>query len=104
MGERLADQTTRRVRRQPTAPTLWKLSQAGAILREAIRDVVGAVKKCSTAATSTRMLQKMADEHRELAGPEMRWEKLTLAAMRKQLHDAKAAESEWHCLASTLAR
>lgn len=103
-----SDQTTQSLRRQPTAPTLWKLSQAGAILQEAIRDVVGAVKVCSTAAGSARLLQKMADENREHAEPqtetEMRWQTLVHAAMQKQVHDTKIAESDWHCLASTLKR
>lgn len=103
--QRLADQAPRNLRRQSTAPTLWKLSQAGAVFQEAIRDVVGAVKVCSKAVGSTRMLQKAAHERKELlAHPELRWRHLALAVMRKQLDDAKAAEAEWHGLASTLTR
>lgn len=58
-------ETPKKVTRQSTSPTLWKLSQAGVILQEVIRDVVGAVKTCSKVAASTRTLQRLADDRRE---------------------------------------
>jgi len=84
-------------------PTLWRLCQSKAILREAIHDIAASVKACSA-------MQKGAQEHPErTAPPATNWMKPCLPKLHalrilsRRLSDARNAESEWGQLASTIA-
>jgi len=123
--KRLAEQEPKDIEGYEATTTLWKLRQSVAIFREAMHDILGAVKACSLTKKLVEELKerdpriseacslaetpvekrKAWDLHTSEAAERMQRQLPKLSAVNafhKQLQDCRTAESEWRGLASTL--
>lgn len=102
--KRLAEREDKETASHKATPTLWKLRQSAAILREAIHDVLGAVQACPLKKKLVKE-RKEKDPSTSQAVDRMQWQLPKLFAVNafcRQLQDFRTAESEWRELASTL--
>lgn len=84
-------------------PTLWRLKESSQILREVFRDVLAAVKVCSSVDVCLLSLQQAVVEHKERLLPaRVRRHMSQICAcgiLTRQLSNPGATESDWHKLA-----
>jgi len=88
-------------------PSLVNLGQVSEVLREGMHDVLASVKACSLARASVHEMQKLVEERKGGDSSKALWQRARrqISAVNdfsKVLKDAKAAESDWRGLASTI--
>jgi len=98
---RVAEQKGKDIQGKGTQqPSLWRLGQASGVLREAMQDVLAAVKVCSAVSTSLQLLQKSVEDRKRHESVRWKWQWAGRACMiggqQEKKHQAAEEDSSHH--------